>query len=73
MKLDITAAVATFYTLPLGAKTWAERADGKPIDPMDAAAVKFNKSGAIIRAVEQQVGRGRMTNRMLVAVERAIA
>lgn len=54
---------------------WAVDADGKPVmkangftDVHSPKAVSFNRAGAIIRALEEQVGAGKSTSRQFATL-----
>lgn len=51
---------------------WAQDANGNRTDVWSDDAVSFNLAGAVIRAIEAQVGRGRSTSRMFTTLERRV-
>ena len=53
--------------------SWAESCSGRPVDLWSPAAVSFNRAGAVLRAIEEVVGRGKSTSRYLTAVDRRLS
>lgn len=58
---------------------WACDANGQPVrkpngftDIHSPLAVTFNRAGAVLRALEEQVGIGQATNRHYVAIDRLL-
>lgn len=66
----ITTRAAGLWTRDAG--SWAHDADGRPVDLWSPAALTFNRAGAILRAIEMTVGRGRSTSRQFSTVERRL-
>ena len=52
--------------------SWAEDAAGRAVNLWAAEAVTFNRAGAILRAIEEQVGRGQATSRHYSTVTRRL-
>lgn len=52
--------------------SWAETADGRPTKIHAADAATFNRCGACILAIEEQIGAGKSTSRTIDTLERRV-
>jgi hypothetical protein len=72
--IDYTAAVARvkeLWTREQG--SWAHDVAGRSVGVFDETAVSYSKAGAIIRALEEQVGSGACTSRQYTTLETRLA